>query len=100
MAEELVLIRKDVSEGAEVHDGVYAVLINVDDALTDAQIRTAAVTAVNLGNQHDIPANYFDESSIANDLITVAMQNMSGPMGDALDALIFSNVLEDNAVTF
>ncbi len=46
MAEELVLIRKDVSEGAEVHDGVYAVLINVDDALTDAQIRTAAVTAV------------------------------------------------------
>lgn len=100
MAEELVLIRKDLSEGAEVYDGVYAILINLDDALDDAAIQAAAVVAVNLSDQHNIPDNYFEESTIANDLITVAMQNMAGPMNDDLDALIFSDRLESNGVSF
>lgn len=100
MAEELVLIRKDVTEGAEIIDGIYAVLINTDDGDTEAVIRTEAITAINLNAQHDLPANYFDGSTIANNLITVAMQSMAGPMNDDLDALIFSDRLESNGVAF
>ena len=54
MVEELVLVRKDVSRGAEIVDGIYAVLINTDDGDTEAVIRLEAVTACNLGGQHDV----------------------------------------------
>ena len=97
MAEELVLIRKDMSEGAEVIDGVYACMQNIDDALTEPQIRTAMITAINLLG-HDLPANYFDQSTIANGFITVAWQNVTtGPMDTDLDTVVFGPVLENSA---
>jgi len=97
MAEELVMIRKDTREGAEVHNGVYAILQNIDDALTEPQIRTAMILAASLLG-HDLPANYFDESTIANGFITVAFQNIvDGPMEIDLDTIVFGPSLEASA---
>jgi hypothetical protein len=84
MVEELTLIQKSNVGGEEVIDGIYAVLINADDAQTDAQTAAEAVAQL-IAAGHPVPDTYFDGGTYTN-----AMQDLTaGPMGDDLDMLYF-----------
>ena len=59
MVARLTLIEKDMAEGSEIIDEIYAVLINADDGDTDADIAGFAIASLIVAG-HDIPPTYFD----------------------------------------
>ena len=89
MAEGLFLVRKTLSGGQQLINGVVAVLINDDDADTLALHITAAVAACNLAFPKDAdgsdpyPAGYFDTADEVSDL-------SAGILQDDGDAIVFT----------
>lgn len=88
MAEALYLVTKTVDPGDSTVNGITAVLINKDDAQTDAQIKADAVAQVNVllkGGQtinDPVPADYFDTVDKVSDLV-------AGSLKDNKDAYVF-----------
>ncbi len=84
MAEALYLVERTDSPVSDDRDGVRAVLINEDDAQTDAQIITATIAALNAALPVDaqadakFPAGYFDTVSEVSDLVTAGPLRTDG----------------------
>lgn len=83
MAEALYLIKRDEAPGEKIIDGVFAVVINSDDAGSDAQKRAEAIAQANAAG-HALPANYFDNST------PILLSTASGELADDEDAYVFS----------
>ena len=87
MVEQLFLVERTDRPDNDVRDGIKTVIINNDDADTDAQIITAAILAVNTALPVDadaeakIPAGYFDTVSPLTPL-------SAGPLATDLDILV------------
>lgn len=87
MVARLTLIEKDLSEGSEIINGVYAILINADDGDTDAVIIAEAIaSAAVLG--HALPDDYFDNGTITHTITA------GGLLAADEDSLIFGPTLE------
>lgn len=82
MAEALYLVTVAAPEAPQrdILDGIHAVLINKDDAQTDAQIIASAEAKV-IAMGHNIPAGYFDTVQAIGDLT-------SGPLPADTDAML------------
>jgi hypothetical protein len=84
MAEALYLVERTDQPVADDRDGVRAVVINEDDAQTNAQIITATIAALNAalpvsaGAEAKFPAGYFDTVSEISDLVTAGPLRTDG----------------------
>lgn len=85
MAEALFLVERTVPLDMNDRDGIRAVVINEDDAQTDAQIITATISAVNAALPSDadvpddkLPAGYFDTVTNISDLVTAGALRTDG----------------------
>ena len=93
MAESLVLVTKSVQGGEKLINGVRAVLINTDDAGSDAQKILEAEAALNRAFPKDAagadayPAGYLDTVLEVGNLT-------SGPIPDDTDAIVFAGTGE------
>lgn len=88
LAEALYLVSRSNAAHTPLVNGVRAVLINADDAQTDAQIKAAAGTALsNVATGTDVDSSvresYFDTVTKVSDL-------SAGPLKDNLDAYVFT----------
>ncbi len=72
MVARLSLIEKDMSEGAEIIDEIYAVIINSDDGGSDAVIAAEAIAQLIVAG-HDIPPSYFDGAAFDHTITTAGL---------------------------
>lgn len=77
MAEALFLVERTTQSDNDIRDGIKSVIINNDDADTNAQIIAAAIAAVNAALPADagaasskLPDGYFDTVNEVSDLVT------------------------------
>lgn len=84
MAEALYLLYRDFVPGERGVDGVFAVIINKDDAQTDAQIRASAIAQAVAGGRA-LPDDYFDN------VTPLKISDLtSGALKDNLDSYVLS----------
>ena len=84
MAKALWLLQKaDINTpNKRTVNGIVAMLMNIDDAQTEAQAKAAAVAKL-VAAGHKVKSNYFTSAAIVTDLT-------SGPLKDNLDAYAIS----------